>query len=103
MATVEFIGSNHVADIFDGDDVAADVPMSTIKPFGLFAVNKNGELTSGGNQSYHGPLKVWLKFCANTRRKRDNRRMGEYIISGCHGFLFFGDKYFNLFFIFISI
>ena len=64
MATVEFIGSNHVADIFDGDDVAADVPISSIKPFGLFAVNKNGELTSSGSQSYHGSLKVWLKFCA---------------------------------------
>ena len=59
MATVEFIESN-----LDGDDVAADVPISTIKPFGLFAVNKNGELTSSGSQSYHGSLKVWLKFCA---------------------------------------
>ena len=56
---MEFFDSNDVADIIDGDDVTADVPISTIKPFGSFAVNKKGELTiSGDSQSYHGEWKV---------------------------------------------
>ena len=42
---MEFFGSNDVADIIDGDDVAADVPISTIKPFGPFAVNKKGHVS----------------------------------------------------------
>ena len=59
LATVEFFGSNDVADIIDGGDVAADVPISTLKPFGPFAVNKKGELTtSGDSQPYRGEWKV---------------------------------------------
>ena len=56
---MEFFGINDVADIIDGDDVVADVVISTIKPFGLFAVNKKGELTtSGDSQLYYGEWKV---------------------------------------------
>jgi hypothetical protein len=52
---VKFFGNNDVADIIDGDDVAANVPIFTIKLFGPFAVNKKGDLTTSGNsQPYHG-------------------------------------------------
>ena len=48
-----------VADIIDGDDVAANVCIFTIKLFGSFAVNKKGELTtSDDSQPYHGEWKV---------------------------------------------
>jgi len=56
---VEFFGSNDVADIIDGDDVAANVFIFTIKPFGSFAVKKKGEMTtSDDSQPYHGEWKV---------------------------------------------
>ena len=56
---MEFFGSNDVADIIDGDDVAANVSIFTIKLFGSFAVNKKGELTtSDDSQPYHGEWKV---------------------------------------------
>ena len=62
LATVEF-GNNDVADIIDGDNAAVDVPISTLKSFGPFAVNKKGELTiSGSNQPYHGEWKVLSIF-----------------------------------------
>ena len=47
------------ADIIDGDDVAANVSIFTIKLFGSFAVNKKGELTtSDDSQLYYGEWKV---------------------------------------------
>ena len=56
---MEFFGSNDVADIIDGDDVAANVSIFTIKSFGPFAVNKKGELTtSDDSQPYYGEWKV---------------------------------------------
>ena len=48
-----------MADIIDSDDVAANVPVFTIKLLCPFAVNKKGELmTSGDSQPYHGEWKV---------------------------------------------
>ena len=48
-----------MADIIDGDDVAANVSIFTSKLFGSFVVNKKGEMTtSGDSQPYHGEWKV---------------------------------------------